>query len=648
MAIVNMSEFNLFAFNHDREKLLHELQQFEYVHFLNLDENEELKENGLESVEVPESIAAVEEEVHKVKYLIDILSNYLEKPTGIKALSKGLETYDFNQLEEKALGIDYLPLYNEIRDYSEKKENLSQELSRLDTLIQELNPWIKLNCAIKDLNKFKRSKVFIGTIPVKYMNKLNNDLSDTKYTYFENLSLDKENLYLLAITDVSEEQMVGDILRNNGFSKIKLPGEGTPKKEMEKLKDEIKNIKKEMENYENKIKKLAVNISNLEIVYEYLQNKKLRIASSENFLRTHNIDVIKGYIPSHMVQEFKKVASDSLNNSYYLEVRDADKDDENAPILLKNSRFSNAFESLTGMYSLPKYNEIDPTPLLAPFYLIFFGMMAADIGYGLVMLIGTFVALRIIDFPESTKNFIRFFYYLSFSIIFWGAIFGSFFGGIIPMKGLMDPAEDYQILLILSMVLGLIHIFFALGISAYLKIRDRQIKDAVYDVGFWYMALTGSILYLLSFLMSFSPLVKTVSLAIMVIGMVGIVLTGGRDSKSIGGKFAGGLYSLYGISGYVGDLVSYTRLMALGLAGGFIASAINMMAQMLASKGIIGIIFGAIVFVGGQMFNLGLSLLGAYVHAIRLTFVEFFGKFYEGGGVKFKLFRSNPKYINLK
>lgn len=648
MAIVNMSEFNLFAFNHDREKLLHELQQFEYVHFLNLDENEELKENGLESVEVPESIAAVEEEVHKVKYLIDILSNYLEKPTGIKALSKGLETYDFNQLEEKALGIDYLPLYNEIRDYSEKKENLSQELSRLDTLIQELNPWIKLNCAIKDLNKFKRSKVFIGTIPVKYMNKLNNDLSDTKYTYFENLSLDKENLYLLAITDVSEEQMVGDILRNNGFSKIKLPGEGTPKKEMEKLKDEIKNIKKEMENYENKIKKLAVNISNLEIVYEYLQNKKLRIASSENFLRTHNIDVIKGYIPSHMVQEFKKVASDSLNNSYYLEVRDADKDDENAPILLKNSRFSNAFESLTGMYSLPKYNEIDPTPLLAPFYLIFFGMMAADIGYGLVMLIGTFVALRIIDFPESTKNFIRFFYYLSFSIIFWGAIFGSFFGGIIPMKGLMDPAEDYQILLILSMVLGLIHIFFALGISAYLKIRDRQIKDAIYDVGFWYMALTGSILYLLSFLMSFSPLVKTVSLAIMVIGMVGIVLTGGRDSKSIGGKFAGGLYSLYGISGYVGDLVSYTRLMALGLAGGFIASAINMMAQMLASKGIIGIIFGAIVFVGGQMFNLGLSLLGAYVHAIRLTFVEFFGKFYEGGGVKFKLFRSNPKYINLK
>jgi V/A-type H+-transporting ATPase subunit I len=648
MAIVNMSEFNLFAFDHDREKLLQKLQQFEYVHFLNLDENEELKEDGLESVEVPERIAAIDEEVRKVKYLIDILSNYTEKPTGIKALNNGLETYDFNQLEEKALGIDYLPLYNEIREYSAKKENLAQELNKLDALIFELNPWIKLNCAIKDLDKFEISKVFIGSIPVKYMNKLNNDLSDTKYTYFENLGFDKENLYLLAISDISEYEIVSDILRNNGFIKVKLSGEDTPKNEIEKTRNEISNIKNEIENYENETKKLAANISDLEIIYEYLQNKRLRISASEKFLKTPNVDIIKGYIPSHMIQEFKKVVSDSLNNPYYLEVKDADKNDENVPILLDNSKFNKSFESLTAMYSFPKYNEIDPTPLLAPFYICFFGMMAADIGYGLLMLIGTFVALRVFNFPESTKRFIRFLYYISFAIIFWGVIFGSFFGGIIPMKGLLDLSKDYQSVLILSIALGLIHIFFGLGIKAYLNIRDGHFKDAIYDVGFWYMALTCSILYLLSSFMPFPPIVKTISFDIMLIGMVGILLTGGRDYKSIGGKLAGGLYSLYGISGYIGDLVSYSRLMALGLSGSFIASAINMMVQMLNSKGLIGIIFGAVVFVGGHVFNMGLSMLGAYVHAIRLTFVEFFGKFYEGGGVQFKLFRSNPKYINLK
>jgi len=129
---------------------------------------------------------------------------------------------------------------------------------------------------------------------------------------------------------------------------------------------------------------------------------------------------------------------------------------------------------------------------------------------------------------------------------------------------------------------------------------------------------------------------------------VGIILTGGRDNSSVAGKLAGGLYSLYGISSYVGDFVSYSRLMALGLSGGFISVAINMMVSMLFAKGIIGIIFGVVVFIGGQAFNLFLSVLSAYVHTSRLTYVEFFGKFYEGGGKGFKLFRNKSKYINLE
>ena len=162
------------------------------------------------------------------------------------------------------------------------------------------------------------------------------------------------------------------------------------------------------------------------------------------------------------------------------------------------------------------------------------------------------------------------------------------------------------------------------------------------------MALTGGIGYLLPMLMEIPTIIKNVSLVIMLIGMIGIVATGGRTSESIAGKAVGGLYSLYGISGYVGDFVSYSRLMALGLSGGFIGGAINMIAGMLFESGIFGILGGVIVFIGGQFFNIFLSALGAYVHAIRLIFVEFFGKFYEGGGKPFNLFRSEAKYINLK
>ena len=177
-------------------------------------------------------------------------------------------------------------------------------------------------------------------------------------------------------------------------------------------------------------------------------------------------------------------------------------------------------------------------------------------------------------------------------------------------------------------------------------IKNRRPLDAVYDVLFWYMALSGGILYLVAKLMNLSSSLATVSGIVSVIGMVGIVLTGGRESKSVGGKFGNGLYSLYGISSYVGDFVSYSRLMALGLSGGFIASAINMIIGMVAG-GTIGKLFVPLIFVGGHFFNMFLSFLGAYVHTSRLMYVEFFGKFYEGGGKPFKDFRTESKYINM-
>lgn len=648
MAIVNMSNFSLFAFDSERENLLHELQKFKYVHFLNLNEDESLKEIGLKNVEVPESIVENDEEVSKVKYIIDILSKYDKREKGIKAMKQGLDTYDFKELEQKALSIDYLPTYNQLRDLNTKKEALLQEVTRIKAAIDELTPWVKLNSPVKNLNSFEQCEVHMGTIPKKLREKLDKELLETKYTYFEIISEDKENLYILTLSSKSEAETVIETLRNNSFSDVKLSIQGNPEEEISEHIEKVKVIEKDIEDYEKGMEALIDNLPNVEIVYDYLTNKKLRIASSENFLMTEKVDVIKGYIPTDMVNQFTDVVKAAVNNVYYLEVKEAAKDDPKAPILLKNSKFTESFESLTAMYALPKYNEIDPTPFLAPFYLIFFGMMGADIGYGLIMLIGTLIVLKSFNLSDNTRKFMKFFYYLSYSVIFWGILYGSIFGGIIPMKGVFNPAEDYNALLIISIGFGLIHIFYGLGIKAYISIREGKPMDALYDVGFWYLALIGAIGFLLPMVITIPAAIKTLSLVIMIIGMAGIVLFGARDAKSIGGRIGGGIYSLYGISGYVGDFVSYSRLMALGLAGGFIASAINMMADMVAGNGIIGIFFAVIIFIGGQVFNLGLTLLSAYVHTIRLTFVEFFGKFYEGGGKGFNLFRSNAKYINLK
>jgi V/A-type H+-transporting ATPase subunit I len=647
MAIVKMSSFSLFAFDSERDDLLHELQKFGYVHFSDLANDEVLKGEGLRDVIVPEGITEVDQDIANIKYALEILSKNDSRETGLKAMIKGKTNFTLEGLEETAGAYDYKPVYESLKDRMGKVESLNQEEMRLNAASDELKPWVTLGYPVSSMRGFSQSEVFTGTVPKKLKDKLMNELLPFDYTYYEVISEGKDESYLLAISSKEEKDAVNEVLRNNSFSSIKISGEEEPDKEMHKIAERLSALKSERDALKAEIKEMAVHLPDLEVYYEYLMNKKVRLHASENFLRTDSVNVIRGYIPTEMAGDFRKAVEASQKNAYYLDVKEA-KDEVDIPILLKNNKLNQTFESLTAMYALPQYNEIDPTPLLAPFYLFFFGMMVADVGYGALMLIGTAVILKIANLSESTEKFIRFFFYLSIPTIFWGAIYGSFFGGIIKIPGLIDPAKDYMMILIMSIIFGLVHVFFALGVKAFLYVRGGDPIGALFDAGFWYMALIGAIGFLLPMFLDLPPAVKTASMVLMIAGMVGIVVTGGRENKSVVGKAAGGLYSLYGISSYVGDFVSYSRLMALGLSGGFIASAINMMIGMLSGMGIIGILFGIVLFVVGQAFNIFLSLLGAYVHTSRLTYVEFFGKFYSGGGKPFNLFQNASKYINLK
>lgn len=648
MAIVKMSDFSLFAFDSERDDLLHELQKFEYVHFTDLDKDETLKEEGLTTVTVPHSIVTVDEDLVKVRYVLDNLAKYDTRETGMKAMIKGKTSLTFTELENIASSYDYRPVYDDLRENMLKIDGLGQEEMRLRSEMEELKPWIGLKYPMKEMRGFEQSEIFTGTVPKKFKDKLFNELLPFEFTHYEVISEGKDDLYLLAIASKSERDALNEVLRNNSYSSLRISGEEDPEMEIHRIKKRMEEIKAERTALREKVKALASHLADFEIYYEYLMNKKLRLLVSENFLKTESVNVIRGYIPTDMKDQFTDAVVKSQKNAYYLDIQDSEEENESVPILLKNNRMNSSFESLTTMYALPQYSEVDPTPLFAPFYLIFFGMMVADLGYGALMLIGTILALKYAKLAPAQEKFIRFFYYLSYSTMAWGLIYGSVFGDIFPnMPRLVNPATDYMALLIISIVFGLIHIYFALGIKAYLYIRNKDYIGAVYDVGFWYLALTGGIGFIVAMVLPVAPLLKTAALVVMAVGMVGIVVTGGRENESIVGKAAGGFYSLYGISSYVGDFVSYSRLMALGLAGGFIATAINMMVKMVSGMGIIGIVFGLVIFVVGQGFNLFLSVLSAYVHTSRLTYVEFFGKFYAGGGKEFKLFKNKSKYINL-
>ena len=655
MAIVKMSKFDLVVFAEQRAKVLKKLQKFKEVNFVDIElheENGELSKDAVEGVTKyinNEELTHIDERLYQLSNAISLIKKYDERKTRLRDVIHGNENYTFDELAKKALSYDWKKVSSELNKIGTQYSQIKSEISKKYMRYDEIDLWERLDVNPKELKNLKKVNTFLGTVPIKLKGSFIDGISELNKTYYEELKIVKDEVYYLVISsiDESEKQKLAEVFRNSSFTVENLDIDAVPQDYKNELQKEISELKKEKRRLKAQIKTYSEDLTDLQAVYEYMQNKKLRIVESEKLAQTENTILIKGWIPTEKVSEFEKVIKDEAGDNYYLTFTDADRDDATVPIKLKNGKIASTFENLTGMYAYPRYNEIDPTPLFTPFYILFFGMMGADVGYGLVLLLATMFVLKVVNLSSQMRKSIKFFFYLSFSVIFWGLLYGSYFGATIPgMWRLVDPASQYNDLLIGSIVFGIVHIFVGLAIKAYMLIRDGKSLEAVYDVLFWYMALIGGMLFLIFKLMNLSAVVANVSMWVMIAGMAGIVLTGGREAKGVGAKLGGGLYSLYGISSYVGDFVSYSRLMALGLSGGFIASAINMIAGMISGSWV-GMIFIPLILIAGHLFNMFLSFLGAYVHTSRLMYVEYFGKFYEGGGKPFKDFRTENKYINL-
>ena len=308
------------------------------------------------------------------------------------------------------------------------------------------------------------------------------------------------------------------------------------------------------------------------------------------------------------------------------------------------------------------------------FYVIFFGMMLSDAGYGILMAVGCAVILKKKPrLEESLKKMLQLFFWCGISTTFWGFMYGGFFGDVIDvvaktffgypaeltpiLKPLwFAPLDDPMRLLIWCMLFGLIHLFAGLAIKGYEYLKNKDIVGFLSDVVAWYFFITGLVLMLIpSDIFAsisgthyvFPDVVNTIAKIITLIGLVTILLMSGRANKNWGLRIALGAYDIYGVMNWLSDVLSYSRLLALGLATGVIASVINMMAS-IAGGGFFGAIIFIIVFLAGHTLNIGINALGAYVHTNRLQYVEFFGKFYDGGGRPFKPFKMINQYVEIK
>lgn len=647
--MVKMSKFNLLAFDYDRSSLLRELQDFEYVHFNDLNKTKDEDKQSILKKVIPDStLLGVQEELQRANWSIETLSKYVEKKPKLQELKEGVRSYTYEEIVEKGKSFDFKSIYKKLETSQKVIDEAKQEIHNESQLVSDLKHWENLTIPVHTLYNLKRTSIQTGTVPTKYLEELKQDLTAYNDVSMDILSEYKGNAYAVfaGIPDNVRRDM--ETLRRHGFTPVTIGTNQVVSEEISKLSNSIDEKKSIIKEQEEVIKGSTDQLEDLKVFYEYLENQRLREEAVENFQRTKKLNLIQGYVPTRMVEEFKSTVSKILGQRYSLDIEDAEKGDPNVPIILENGKFAGAFQGLTEMYSLPKYSEVDPTPLFAPFYAFFAGMMVGDLGYGLLLFILCLVGLKFFNLRQDFKRNVKFFMFLSIPTMLWGLIYGSFFGISLPYRPLLSQTEDSMLIILVSLILGGIHIFFALGIKAYMLIRDKDIKGAIYDVGFLYLTLIGIILAAASGPAKLPEMAKNIGIGMMVVGMVGMFLTAGRASKSWGARLAIGLNEVYGLTGYIGDFVSYLRLMALGLAGGFIALAINIIVKMLFGGGIVGIIGGVIVFVVFQLFNLFLSYLSAYVHSARLIYVEMFNKFYEGGGKAFKGLINKPKYFDLQ
>lgn len=632
MAIVKMNKFNLLSFEEKRSSLLNILQNFNYVHFNDLEISE--GESYLKEVKNETKLNALDESLEKLHYSIETVNKFAgEEKTDLKRL-------DLDRVYKAGGNFDFDLIYDKLIKLVKEREGLVEKRQALSQKIDDLSPWKDIDTNLSNLYDSKRVYLETGSISSQFYDTLKKTLVEKhldesmvhRYSEADKLS------YIVAISSLDEEEEFKEILREFGFVRIRVRAEGSVLDGLKNFESERKTVGADIEKLEAEIADFSKYLEDFYLYESYLENERKKEASAEFFLKTKSMDVIEGYLPATMTERFKKDLEEVLGDKYILDIKEASKDDPKVPIILENNKIVEPYESVVETYALPRYDEFDPSLLVAIFYSIFTGFMIGDLGYGLLGVIATIVALKVKDFPKSTEKMVKLFLGISLSACFFGFIFGSVFGGIIDVPfGWVDTQNDINTLITMSLIIGGIALFVALGMKAYMYIRDGKPMDAVYDVVFWYMAVGGPIYYVLS--------KNKIGLYLMGIGMVGIVLFAGRNAESIGGRIGSGVYDLYGITSWVGDFVSFLRLMALVLSGGFVAYAVNVIVKMLFGGGIGGIIGGIIVFVVFQLFNMFLSYLSAYVHSLRLVYVEMFNKFYEGGGVKFREMLEDTKQI---
>ncbi len=598
---------------------------------------------GLLPEQADEAVPDLEAGLGEVRYCLDFLQryfplrkNFVEQFIGSRHLltSERFNSYAADKDQIKTI-------YASCRAIELKLARLRNEETRCLNLAEELRPWAGFELPLEEVRPSERLRMCLGMVPAGALDRLQGEWSNTVPDGLLNVIFeDKEQIYVFLLYLEADEAGAGELLRKASFSLFDCGSlEGTAQWNLKELALKQEEIGQQKAAALDEMEKILEHRPRLMAYYDWHENRRARGEALSNLGRTEASILLQGWVPAAALPALEEALSRETETAV-LAGREPEEG-EDYPILLDNRSLVKPYEVITRLYSLPSKGEPDPTPLLAPFFFIFFGICLSDIGYGLLLSLLALFLARKLKLAGMGKQLVLLLFWGGLSAAFFGALMGGFFGNLIDLRPLwFNPLDDPMRMLVYCFVLGLFQVYCGMAVQAYREIKAGRIWAAVFDQGLWFLFLTGLALLAL-------PGARQVATWSALSGAAGLVLTQGRSQKGLFKKFFGGLVSLYNITGYLSDVLSYSRLLALGLATGVIATAINTAGGLLAGS-IAGVVVMVVLLLGGHIFNLLISTLGSFVHTSRLQYIEFFGKFFDGGGKPFRPFHEVNRFVDVE
>ena len=641
MSIVKMKKIRLFAVRSQKEALLNDLLHLGCVEFS--EPAAIVKEPAVFDLVKKESseLERLRSQQAELARALEFLDHYAPAKSSMFAARPGItarQLLDETQLEER------LRLAKALETLDGQIRRLSTLETQQNNLIESLSVWKDYDVPL-DITGTQYTSIVLGGVPSSIeFDDVDSTLSEAvpeAALFLVSTCEDQHHLVLLCLK--GRQNDAADALRAFNFTITAGKGlEGTATESIVRAEERLREIAAEKEELCKKIAGNAPYRQELKMAVDLLGTKIARAEAAERLLGTERAVSLIGWVP---VPEEKNLEAVLSRYDCAWELSEPEPDETGkVPVSLKNNRLTEPLMMVTNMYSLPAYDGIDPNPLIMPFFTLFFGIMYADMGYGAILFILGLLGSKLLKPRGGLKYATGLLVFCGITTFIFGAVFGSLFGDAVPvfaenilgisqveLWNAIDPLEEPMVMLVASLGLGVIQILVGMAVKAYMLIRDGKWIDAIFDVGSWWLLFAGIALGALG-----------MTWWVCIAGAAALVLTQGRDKPSIVGKIIGGLASLYDITGFLGDVLSYSRLMALLLASSVIASVVNVLGSLSGS-----IIVFIIVFLIGHAFNMGINIIGTYVHAARLQYLEFFGKFYKDGGRAFAPLKINTKFYDI-